>query len=802
MSSVFPRADPGPGHDAGDPNCQAARPRIDTGSRASARAPEDTMTAISLDVRASRIARGRRLRSAGAAAFIVMAIMLAVLGGGVSTPAHATATPSPSPTPAEPELAVSPAADGILRPGQTLRVTTNVTNPGDEPLPAGTASLSLSREPLADRAAVLGWMSGARSADAVPVSSTPVPAVTGGAVESAVITTPVTDPVVSALVPGVYAAQVHYSAGTRSFTQRTVITVVAADAAPITTTTVLPITAPAAGAGLLSQERLAELTSPTGALTAVLEAAGEPSVVLAIDPAIPAAIRALGSTAPPSAVTWLAELLAMKNERFLLPFADADPQVQAAAGLTEFLTPLSLDAYLSPDNFREAAVGLPGSEPRPSDSSSATPTPTPSESVTAAAADAPTPTPTTPAPSDAPALPTLEKLVDVGDTIGTLVWPAAGTTTDAVLPLAAGNPVLVSSDQLASMAGRQAVGESSLIGYDAGLADVLRAAADEPDPTARGTLLATATALLRLDAQQTGGSVVAVIGRGTGTHPEALRATLDAVSSGALITGQPMSQLLATAPIAGALTSATPTEASAEQAEALRGLLSDEEKVTAFSSVLSEPSVLIGRERARILQLLSVTEISRDDWSALVEAQRTRTRDEIIGAVSIVRPETVTLVSSGSSIPMKIRNDLDLPVTVVVTATPHDLRLGVRKTTVVEAAAHSNTSFSVPVTAGISNGDVTLELSAASPTGVPIGAVQYAEIRVRADWETIGLVVLGTIVVVLFSLGTWRTIRRRRADAASGVAAEPSRREARAAYRAGSAAPDDAASAADKEPRG
>ncbi|MCD2499862.1 DUF6049 family protein [Microbacterium nymphoidis] len=756
------------------------------------------MTAISLDVRASRIARGRRLRSAGAAAFIVMAIVLAVFGGGISTPASAAPTPSPSPTLAEPELSVSPAAGGILRPGQPLRVTADVANPGDEPLPAGTVSLSLSREPLADRAAVLGWMSGARTADAVPVSSTPVPAVNGGAVESAIITTAVTDPIVLALIPGVYAAQVHYSAGTQSLTQRTVITLVAADAAPITTTTVLPITAPAAGGGLLSLDRLAELTGPTGALTAALEAADEPSVVLAIDPAIPAAIRALGSTAPPSAVTWLAELLSLKNERFLLPFADADPQVQAAAGLTELLAPLSLEAYLSPDNFRESAVGLPGAEPLPSES----PSPTPSESVTPTAADAPTPTPTTPAPSGAPALPSLEKLVEVGDALGTLVWPAAGTVTDAVLPLAAGNPVLVSSDQLATMAARQVVGDSSLIGYDAALADVLRAAAEEPSATARGTLLATATALLRLDAEQTGGSVVAVIGRGTGTHPEALRATLDAVSSGSLITGQPMSQLLAAQPVAAALTSATPTDASADHAEALRGLLADEEKVTAFSSVLAEPAVLIGRERARILQLLSVAEISRDDWDSLVAAQRTRTRDEIIGAVSIVRPETVTLVSSGSNIPMKIRNDLDLPVTVVVTATPHDLRLGVRKTTVVEAAAHSNTSFSVPVTAGISNGDVTLELSAASPTGVAIGSVQYAEIRVRADWETIGLVVLGTIVVVLFSLGTWRTIRRRRADAASGVAPEPGRREARAAYRAGSAAPDDAASAAEKEPRG
>ncbi|MFK4788278.1 DUF6049 family protein [Microbacterium sp. ZW T5_56] len=756
------------------------------------------MTATSLDVRASRIARSRRLRHAGAAALVVMAFLLAMLGGAVSAPAHAAATPSPSATPVTPDLSVSPSANGVLRPGQSLRVTADVANPGQEPLPTGTVSLSLGREPLADRAAVLGWMSGSRSADTVPVASTAMPAIDTGGVGSAAITTTVTDPVVLALIPGVYAVQVHYSAGTQSFTERAVITVVAADAAPVTTTTVLPITVPVAGSGLLSSERLAELTSPTGALTADLEAAVEPSVVLAIDPAIPAAIRALGSAAPPSAVTWLTELLALKNERFELPFADADPQVQADAGLPQLLAPLSLDAYLSSDNFREPAVGLPGSEPRPAD----TPTPTPTESVTASAAAAPTATPTTEAPSDAPVLPTLEQLTDLGDTLGTLVWPTPGSATDAVLPLAAGSPVLVSNDQLASTAGHQAVGDSSILGYDAALADVLRAASEEPAATARGALLATATALLRLDAQQSADPVVVVVGRGTAAQPEALRAALGAVSSGTLITGQPMSRLLAAPPVAGALTSASPSDSGTDRAEALRNLLADEERVTAFSSVLADPSVLVGRERARILQLLSVSEISRDDWDALVAAQRARTQDEIVGAVSIVRPETVTLVSSGSNIPMKIRNDLDLPVTVVVTATPNDLRLGVQKTTVVEAAAHSNTSFSVPVTAGISNGDVKLALSAASPTGVPIGGVQYAEIRVRADWETIGLVILGTIVVVLFSLGTWRTIRRRRADAATGVTPEPNRREARAAYRAGSAAKNDAADAADKEPRG
>src|SRR5690606_26383410 len=96
------------------------------------------------------------------------------------------------------------------------------------------------------------------------------------------------------------------------------------------------------------------------------------SAVLAIDPLIPASIRALGTAAPVSAVTWLTRLEALSNERFALQAGDADATVQARAGLTELLTPLPLTSVLTPENF-VATETTPTPSPTPSPSPSGSP---------------------------------------------------------------------------------------------------------------------------------------------------------------------------------------------------------------------------------------------------------------------------------------------------------------------------------------------------------------------------------------------------------------------------------------------
>jgi prolipoprotein diacylglyceryltransferase len=69
-----------------------------------------------------------------------------------------------------------------------------------------------------------------------------------------------------------------------------------------------------------------------------------------------------------------------------------------------------------------------------------------------------------------------------------------------------------------------------------------------------------------------------------------------------------------------------------------------------------------------------------------------------------------------------------------------------------------------------------VRFSLTSPTGVHIGEDQTAKVTVRAEWEGIGLGILGGVIGLLLILGIVRTIVRRRADR-SDAAAEPSASE-------------------------
>mgnify|MGYP000517576119 CR=1 FL=1 len=65
----------------------------------------------------------------------------------------------------------------------------------------------------------------------------------------------------------------------------------------------------------------------------------------------------------------------------------------------------------------------------------------------------------------------------------------------------------------------------------------------------------------------------------------------------------------------------------------------------------------------------------------------------------------------------------------------------------------------VPVEARVASGDLRVDFRLYSPTGVPIGQVQSADVTVRADWEGIGLgittrlSVSAALAFIMFSVG-------------------------------------------------
>jgi len=696
----------------------------------------------------------RRLLAALAAA------VFTALSGAIVAPAYAAVEEQP-----EPELILASSMRGVAHAGAALSASLEIANGGTEPLPASTAVLQLGTRPLADRSALRSWLAG-MDPD-LPLTSIGSAAGSEVAAEESIevsLTAPAEAPELAALTPGVYPLQATYGGATAQS-----VIVVGAEAEP--TGLILPLTAPVENAGLLSADELAALTAPDGALTAQLSAAAGTPAALAVDPAIPAAIRVLGDDAPLSAIEWLERLMLLPNDRFALQFGDADVAPQLQAGLPAPLSPLSLEGY-------EAAA-----EPEPTP----TPTPTPTEKPAAVGSDE----------EDLD----LARLLSIGDdAIDSVYWPAPGQATPAVMDaLRAADPDAIAvtpseatqegaAGSAVPASGASAGGGAALV-YDTDASAALDAVVRAATAAERSAASAVATAelffagreagdapvLVALDRALSTTSTTAEEGADTETGDAALddladrlSAAIDLVALTSTIAPQHLEDVLA-APAQRI----TPVDAPADAARvAVAGSIADaESRVGVIATVLETPDMLNGLQRAEALQALGVGWAARaDEWQAVATgfADRTAARAD---AVAIQEPAPVNLLSAGVNLPVWVRNDLPWPATLTLRASPSDPRLVVADTTSVVAQPASRTQVQVPVQARVGSGDVDIALTLISPDGHRIGPSQTVDVSVRAEWETIGVIVLGVLIGGLLVAGVIRTVRRRRktkdADAAA-----------------------------------
>ncbi|GAA3919540.1 DUF6049 family protein [Microbacterium invictum] len=689
-----------------------------------------TMNPPVTGLRAPRISGGgvrRPLATAVGALLVLLALVVAPLTPATAATATADETFS---------FTMAPRGDGIVNPGQSLFVTLAATNRTSSSVRGGEVVLSLGRTPLTDRAAITAWL-GDEHSDAS------LDALTDVTIE---VIPPLgertLDLVVDAedfgsedLLPGVYPLLATYTADTRTVTAPAVITVPGAATDPVgSLAIVMPITAPPTGEGLLTAEELASYTGEGGTLRDQVDAVRGTRAILAIDPAIPAAIRALGTTAPESAVLWLEDLLTLPNERFALQFGDADLASQVLAGLSRPLTVPTLAPYLDAADF----TGL------------TEPTTTPS----------PTPTPEL----GAPMLPDTEALLDIGPAVGTLFWPATGTAgPDVVETLGAvvsdESPYVLVPSSTASTASEPHAtsGEADLLVYDAEVSAALQRASTSTGEVARDGALAAATAYAEL--APAGSAMLVTIDRGTGRTVSALR---DALSAATGLPGREaigFDELVAQPAVTTTIADAEPETA---RGAALESFQRGESELAAFATILDDPTLITGPERASILQLLgNGWRDAPEAWVSAV-ADHTAATATTLNAVGIEPKSDQTLLGSSTPMQFTIRNDLPWPVSLVLLAHPNDPRLVVQSTTPVDAGAQQNTRVEVPVEARVGSGESSIDLRLRSPTMVAIGDEVRVEVSVRAEWEGIGFVVMAVLVVGMLALGAIRTVTRMR----------------------------------------
>lgn len=676
--------------------------------------------------------------------------------------AAADTTPSPTPSPSEAgtaSLVAAPTGAGLVPTGSDAVLTVTQRNDTTRTLTGGAVAVELSRTALTSQEAVDDWLRPGDTETPVPaleeVARTDVPDLAAGEERGTSVPLPATGGALADLAPGVYPVVVTGPGGQ----SRTLITVPRPDQPARSVAVIVPITAGPRTSGLIAADELSELTADDGALTAALDAVSGTPAILAVDPAIPASIRVLGSSAPASATAWLTSLMGLPNERFALQFGDADLATQVHAGLPAPLQPTTLTPYADIADFAPAA----GS-------------------------------------SSAAAIPETAELMAVGTlptTRSQVFWPASGTAgadivsavsaqaaqaaTDATGTAESPTPdaaplVLAPSDTVSGAPGapRVTAGGAELLVYDAPASTGLAGAAALDDAAERGTALAASTAKLVLTGDA---PVVTTIDRPTSTSRAALRAAISAAYG---IPGASPVSLTELRGTAGTTGTVADIPAADQRVAALQGFLADEERLATFATALVEPTQLTARERTGILQLLGNAWLADEAaWNTAVAAHEQATLDTL-DAVGIANPGTINFLATSAPISVTVRNDLPWPVSVVLFADTGDPRLIVQNVTPVEAGAQQNTRVDVPVEARVGSGETALHLQLRSTAAVPIGAPENIALTVRAEWESVGVTAIIVIVVVLFAGGVVRTVlklRRRRSPASANGDVTPQNQE-------------------------
>ena len=224
--------------------------------------------------------------------------------------------------------------------------------------------------------------------------------------------------------------------------------------------------------------------------------------------------------------------------------------------------------------------------------------------------------------------------------------------------------------------------------------------------------------------------------------------------------------------------------------DVLAGTPSDLERATVEEHMIGDgemprsdfASVEAAQRNVEVLASLTdqaelITELGRDDalsntsyaWRSDPDKRSDNLNDlasalDLTKAIEVEASSTINMIAETASIPVHIKNGLKMPVTVVVSMDTPDSRLVSEDPVVVTLPAETTTSVSLPVRAwGSGNVDVKVNLAAAD--GTAIGTPSTIHVRVRADWENVGTILLGSALVIVLVFGIYKSVKKgRRSD--------------------------------------
>jgi hypothetical protein len=704
---------------------------------------------------------GRSARLLVALVALLVLTVGVVLGGAVAAAGvtASTSTSTSTSTAAETEdavtLEVSSLQPTVLGPGDTLTVTARITNGTAETLGSPVVSLGIDRRVLSTRSALESWTTiglDGRLGVRVTGDDLGAPLAPGATVETT-LTVPVAELDLHAGSDwGPRGISLTVSdGGARQAVQRTfVLWEPSGEVTPLRLSVVAAMTGPpvdpdprayddALSAAVATDGHLGRLLAATG---------GAPEVAWVADPALLAAATGAGD---PAVNAW------------------ADAVSTAAAGRSAF----ALRAY-DPDvaAFAHAGLALPEGTPLP-----AAPDPTTEDLSTDGDTTA---TDGTPGGTGSAADPTAGWRTDLawpGDAVPdlptTTLAAASGATATVVGPggLVPDESLTYTPSGVAEVA--TAAGPVRALVADAVLTALL-SAGDGSGVTATQRILAE-TAVIARERPAEPRHVVVALPRSWEAEPALFTARLDALRAAAWVDLAPVDELLASAPPAVERTP-LPDDGAGEgeiTAAQLRALDRSRTDLAAFATVAADPATITRPLEPGFVTPTAVAFRAAQPSRVLAVQHAEQRSAAVRGTLSVETRAPFLFVAEEEDLPVRVRSTLEQDATVEVVLRPDDPRLRApeRRTVTIPAATRdadgdlvaAETSVGVPVEAfGSGNVTVEVELVSAAQPQVRVAEPQEFVVRVRADWESVGTVVVAVLLALALVAGIWRTVRRGR----------------------------------------
>lgn len=195
----------------------------------------------------------------------------------------------------------------------------------------------------------------------------------------------------------------------------------------------------------------------------------------------------------------------------------------------------------------------------------------------------------------------------------------------------------------------------------------------------------------------------------------------------------------------------TATEISASESAFTR--ISSVANLAAESSLITTPSSLV------VQQLTATAWRSNESGRAEKLSELLDVASSLSTAINVEQSSAINIISQATELPIHVTNDLPVDVGVVVSLESKDARISPGKAVAVTIPANSTTKVMIPVEA-TGSGNASVTVNVLSPSGEVVGVSQAFDIRVRADWENVGTLIVAILLALVLVLGVVRSLRR------------------------------------------